>query len=846
MPIYNQLKSHLPSLYRPEIYDTGLVSEFLRSVGKILDDVSRDMNDVMQAHWYNYADSALYDAYLNLDRKQQELDLLKAHDSADRETIKAFPYLFDLARLGALMALPPWREPLPLREKVEEYRERLGLYVELYRNGLGTVNALRTIVEAELPPVPEVPRIQRERSFSIEEFAPLVTVRRTFKARGAPLGKDGQQLHVIGPLMRWSFVNDGLEAAPLTLYIEGVNTIPDQQDATENPVVELFHTGSEFPRSGIGYQGTIADGNVLRLQPAYQSWLGSGKAVLAARSDPTGTTDADPTAAGPWDTAAGAPAGVVTTMHQSQDRFLWVATHSNGNGELWRYDGSRWTQVLGSLGLGIIHCLFEQDQALLIGTADSLLRMPLFPDDGDPFEATPVAPLAGQAVYDILKDKDGTVWVATNNGAVWLNPDDSVTDSDLTGTEIYALHQDPHGVMYFGGESGLFQFQTGTEDWYWYRGEEESDQIKDWNPLILGELPQANEVYLPPVTSIHVGPDASLWIGTQQGFARYRARPEHGLTYKTLLEAYPDLADGEVHAIREDARGLVWFCTSRGLFRFDGRDIAQYQTGSQRWVSQGRADSVYFTEDAAPRDFWRFHPASSSWQYFDRTTRQWTVYADSPRSENENPVHVVQWTDSIAAESGTWESEAFKSSGPVAINDLRMRVKPTNERIVDGGLPAVPRIPVGESTWRYLSLETETMPVSVSRPWWTREGRLLPPPDLEPVSVDRPGGTREDRLFPPRDQDAPYPGRYGENDPEPEPPEQIFDSTVFPYTPAAKVWLEWSGRRTFTAIVRLQTITADETVHPAIIDRVWQGIKKVRPAGVNVKLAVEEQIVRGE
>ena len=826
MPKYNQIRAHIPSLYRPEIDDTSLMSEFLKSVGKILDNISRDMHDVMQAHWYIYADSALYDAYLNLDRQQQKLEPLKPYNPTDRDIIEAFPYLHDLARLGALMALPPWREPVQLREKVEEYRERLGLFVKLYRNGLGTVKALRTMVEAELPPIPDVPRIQRERSFSIEEFAPLVTIRRTFKARGAPFDSEGQPLNLIGPLMRWSFVNDGLEAAPLTLYIEGINAIPSQQDATENPVLELFNIGSEYPRLGIAYQGTIAAGNVLRLRPAYQSWLGLEDAVLVAQSDPTDTAGANPTAAGHWEPIAGGPTTVVTTMHQTQDRILWVATRDNGNGELWRHDGSSWTQELSSPGLGIVHCMFEQDQELLIGTEDNLLRMPLYPDDGDPYEATPVAALAGQAVYDILQDKDGTVWLATNSGAVWLNPDDSVAASDLQGTAIYALHQDQHGVLYFGGELGLFQFQTGTEHWYWYRGEEESDQIPDWNRFNPGELPQTTEIYLPPVTSIHVGLDASIWIGTQQGFARYRARSERGLTYKTLLEAYPDLADGEVYTIREDARGFVWFCTSRGLFRYDGRDVAQYQVAGERWVSQGQADSMYSTDDAIPRDFWRFNRnlGTPNWQYFDRNTKQWTGYTTSPRSEGEDPVRAVLWTDSVAAELGTWDADAFTSTGPVSIEDLRMRVKPTNERIVDGGLPAVPRIPTGESSWRYLSLETEGMPISANRPWWTREGRLIPPPD----------------------QQAPYPGRYGENDPDPKPAEQVFDNTVFAYNPAAKVWLEWSGRRTFTAIVRLQKKSADEAIHPAIIDRVWQGIERVRPAGVKVKLAVEEQIVRGE
>jgi hypothetical protein len=828
MPKYDQLRSHLPSLYRPEINDTSLVSDFLKGVGRILDDISLEMNSVMQAHWYGYADSAPYDAHGNLLRQQQELGPLNSNEPDDLEEIEAFPYLYDLARLGALMSLPPWREPVSLRETVEQYRERLGLIVQLYSNGLGTVKALRTMVEAELPPIPGVPRIQRERSFSIEEYAPLVTVRKPFAARGAPFDEQGQPLNRVGPLMRWPFINDGLEAAPLTLYIEGISVIPGEQDATENPVLELFNTDSGYPRSGIAYNGIIAPGDLLRLRPAYHSWLGLDNGVVTSRSDPTDKASANPTAPGPWAISAGAPANVVTAMVQTQDRMLWVATHDNGNGELWRHNGNDWTRELENLAMGVVHCLFEQEpeQNLLIGTDASLLRMPLYPDEGDPFDVTPVAALSGQAVYDMLQDRDDTLWLATTNGAVWLNPDDSVTSSDLTGTEIRALHQDQNGVLYFGGALGLFQFQIGTEHWYWYRGEEESDQIPDWNRFTSGELPQASQVYLPLVTSLHAGSDASIWIGTDHGFARYRARSERGLTYKTLLEAYPDLADEAVYSIREDARGLVWFCTHRGLFRYDGRDLSQYQAGSDRWVSQGRADSVYATDHGSPRDFWRFNRNldTPNWQYFDDNTRQWTGYTGTPRSEDEDPVGTVLWTDSVTGELGTWEGDLFTPASPVSMDDLGMRVKPTHLRIIDGGLPAVPRIPVGKSTWRYLSREPGDMPVSENRPWWTREGRLLPESD----------------------QDAPYPGRYGENDPEPKPPEQTFDNTVFAYNAVAKVWLEWAGRRTFTAIVRLLKITGDEAIHPAILDRVWQGMERVRPAGVKLQLAVDEQIVRGD
>ena len=826
MAKYEQMLDHLPSLYRPQRGDSSLVSVFLQAVARLLDDVQNDMNDIMQGHWYDYSDSALFDPYINLDRKQRELERLNPVKAEHLDIIDGFPYIHDLARLGALMTLPPWREPLPLREKVEEYRQRLGLFVKLYRNGLGTVNALRTVVEAELPPIPELPRVQRERSFSVEEFAPLLTTTGVFEARGAPYDGEGNKRHIVGPLMRWSFNNNGMNDAPLIVYIEGVGAIAGVQDATINPVLELYAGDDQTPRLAIAYQGTISEGNVMRLRPAYQSWLGLQDGVSTTRSEPTETDEGNPCADKDWQTVPDGPTAAVTAMVQSQDRVLWVAVDNEGSGELWRFDGNDWTQPLEGATLGLIHSMAERGQELLLCSSEGLLSLPLYPAEGENFVAAPVTPLVGQAVYCTLLDKDNTLWLGTDNGAVWLNPDNSITASDLQDTPIYALYQDKQGVLYLGGELGLFQWQSGTGHWYWYRGEEESDQVPDWNRYVPGELPQASEVFLPPVTGIYMGLDASLWIGTQHGFARYRARAERGLTYKTLLEAYPDLGDGQVYAVKEDQRGLIWFCTERGLLRYDGRDMAQYQSGAGRWVSQGRADSVYRAVDVQPRDFWRFNRTldTPAWQYFDRNTGQWTTYSDSPSSEAENPVRAVLWTDSVAADLGTWMGDEFSPGSAVSLSDLRVRVKPDDTRIVDGGLPAVPRLPQGDSTWRYLSLETEGMPLSENRPWWTREGRLLLPPD----------------------QAAPYPGRYGEDNPIPKPLEQIFDSTVFAYNPSAKVWLQWSAKRTFTVMVRLQKVSASEAIHPAIIDRVWQGMEKVRPAGIRVMLAVEEQIVRGE
>jgi hypothetical protein len=139
-------------------------------------------------------------------------------------------------------------------------------------------------------------------------------------------------------------------------------------------------------------------------------------------------------------------------------------------------------------------------------------------------------------------------------------------------------------------------------------------------------------------------------------------------------------------------------------------------------------------------------------------------------------------------------------------------------------------MPAGESVWRYLSIEPDDLVEPAERPAWTMEGRLLPPPP---------------------DREAPYPGRY-DRDPAAAPivPDQAapltgFDDAVFAYNPSARVWFSWEPRKPVSVLVRLKKRSPAERIDPAVIDRVWQGMQQVRPAGVRTLLAVEEDIVRG-
>jgi len=193
MPNLAEVRDRLPTLYRPAAGDPGLLTQFLRAVVDALDAVERDAGDVMHAHFLPYADRALFSRFFLQQRRDAGLPPANQTVADDAKALARFPYVADLARLAALLPLPPWQELLPpaggepaQRETAEAYRTRIRRIVALYRNGLGTPDALRSIVEAQLPIDLEAPAEQQDRGFSLEEFAPLGASALDVHVRGVP------------------------------------------------------------------------------------------------------------------------------------------------------------------------------------------------------------------------------------------------------------------------------------------------------------------------------------------------------------------------------------------------------------------------------------------------------------------------------------------------------------------------------------------------------------------------------------------------------------------------------------------------------------------------------------
>ena len=208
-----RLRDLLPSLWRPEPEAAAddLLAGLLRAGGRVIDTASVEAGDLMQSHWFRFADSALLSPYVARFRtKAGQKPLLPFDPDVDLH-----PYLDDLARLGGLLGLTPWTHPLESRETVEDFRRRIARMVALWKDGLGTKAALRAATLASLPVVDHTaPPGLRERGFTVEERAPAAPVTLMAKPRGVPA-------ELVGPLMRWRIDSGAVAATAPEIYIEG-------------------------------------------------------------------------------------------------------------------------------------------------------------------------------------------------------------------------------------------------------------------------------------------------------------------------------------------------------------------------------------------------------------------------------------------------------------------------------------------------------------------------------------------------------------------------------------------------------------------------------------------------
>ncbi len=160
------------------------------------------------------------------------------------------------------------------------------------------------------------------------------------------------------------------------------------------------------------------------------------------------------------------------------------------------------------------------------------------------------AGLSNLTVHNLFKDREGTIWVATDKGINHLRRQLFTTYSikdGLSYNEVYPLLQATSGDIYIGTTRGLDVYHEGK-----------------FGPVETKNA-GANRV---SVTALYEDTKQQLWVGSIGGLFIYQnGGMKQVLSGKT------------VWAIASDADGNVWVASEKGLFKFrDDAPVASFTT----------------------------------------------------------------------------------------------------------------------------------------------------------------------------------------------------------------------------------------------------------------------------
>ncbi len=229
-----------------------------------------------------------------------------------------------------------------------------------------------------------------------------------------------------------------------------------------------------------------------------------------------------------WQTQDGLPEQTVQAFAQTPDHYLWIGT----TGGLLRFDGVHLTvfddeNTPALTGNSVFSLMVSSDGSLWIGTeGGGLLRYA-----GGRFHAYGIKDgLSDGFVRALLQDRQGTIWVGTDNGLLRFAAGRFERIDGVNGTPAIAVHaiaQDHSGGLWVGG-SRLLRFSGDSAHEYHLGGSASQNRVK----------------------SILETSDHTVWVGTVSGLYRLRAG-------RKAFERVPGI-QGTVRVLRQTTDGALW------------------------------------------------------------------------------------------------------------------------------------------------------------------------------------------------------------------------------------------------------------------------------------------------
>jgi PAS domain S-box-containing protein len=290
-----------------------------------------------------------------------------------------------------------------------------------------------------------------------------------------------------------------------------------------------------------------------------------------------------------WKIRDGFAKGSIIAIAQTPDGYLWLGTAFG----LYRFDGVRnvvWQpppdQQLPSST--ITKLVVARDGTLWIGTWSGLASW----KNG---RLTQYAELAGSAIFALVEDRVGSIWVGAKgpdgklceirNGSVRCGPEMGGVDRG-----VFGLHKDSNGNLWVGLETGVWRWSPGPPEFYAVpglpngrmQGMADSDDgtvlIAATGAVMRLANGRAKAVYQFPtarrgfrVLKMLRDRDGGLWVCPA---GRGIVHIHQGRT--DVFSESEGLSGNDIYDLFEDREGNIWVATINGLDRFHELPVVTY------------------------------------------------------------------------------------------------------------------------------------------------------------------------------------------------------------------------------------------------------------------------------
>jgi len=171
--------------------------------------------------------------------------------------------------------------------------------------------------------------------------------------------------------------------------------------------------------------------------------------------------------------------------------------------------------------------------------------------------------LANLSLNCLLQDRDGLLWVGTQNGLFWY---DGKSFHDfgtraLVSKDVQALHESVAGTLWVGTRQGLMR-----------RVEDRLESVDTGGPInIIGAGSLSSDIH------------GHVYVASTQGLLRVEPQGEGSGYVASWLTRTP------AHSVTVDSQGMVWFGCGTGLCMSESDHVKvvspQYHLPEERWDS---------------------------------------------------------------------------------------------------------------------------------------------------------------------------------------------------------------------------------------------------------------------